>query len=71
VVAQVRRAAKMLSTMGAAAVQPAMTLQWIEQCCPTPRACNLVVALKRAWGLGAVYAILVHGAGPCFSSVEG
>ena len=34
--------------------------QWMEQCCPAPTACGTVVALKRAWTLGAVLALLVH-----------
>jgi hypothetical protein len=32
----------------------------MEQCCPAPTACGTVVALKRAWTLGAVLALLVH-----------
>jgi hypothetical protein len=37
-----------------------MTLQWMEQCCPAPAACGTVVALKRAWLLGAVLAVRPH-----------
>lgn len=38
-----------------------MTLQWMHQCCPAPHACGMVMALKRAWLLGGVLAVLVYG----------